>query len=80
MHHYPIATMISDFYKADMPRMSERNNRRRPRASNVSPVPEFVGDIDDKNTATDVSTITRTPASTLVTKAAMTPTTRSTTI
>ena len=54
------------------------NIQRRPRASNVHPVNEIDGDIDDGTTASNMSTFRPTPASKVVTKAAMIFTTVST--
>ena len=47
------------------------NIQRRPRASNVHPVNEIDGGIDDGTTASNMSTFIPTPASKVVTKAAM---------
>ena len=66
--------MISDLYKADMPSWSERNILGIPKASNVPPVTEIGGDIDDGTAATDVSINTTTPLSPVATKAATTST------
>ena len=68
--------MISDLCKADLPRRSERTSRERPRAFNIPPVTEIDGEIDDGTTATDVSIITMTPTTPLLTKAALRSTTR----
>ena len=53
--------MVSDLYKADLPRRIERTTRGRPIAYNVPPITEVGGDIDDGTIATDVSIIEMTP-------------------
>ena len=70
LHHHPIVTMISDLYKADLPRISGRIIRGIPRASNVPPVTEIGGEIDYGPTATNVSIITMTPEIPVATKSA----------
>ena len=46
--------MIPDLYRADLPSRRGRTIQVRPRASNIPPLTEIVGDIYDGNTATDV--------------------------
>ena len=70
--------MLSDLYKADLPRRSESTIRGRPRGSNVTLVSEIVSETDDGTTATDVSIIKMTPSRPVANKAATTPTNKST--
>ena len=53
-----------------MPRSIESTIRGRPRVSNVPPVTEIVGQVDDVTTATDVSIIKMTTEISLAAKAA----------
>ena len=62
--------MLSNLYKAYLPRRSERTSQVRSKGSNIPPVTEIGGDIDDGNTATDVSIIKMTPTSLVSTKSA----------
>ena len=62
--------MISYLCQADMPRRIESTIRGRSRVSNVPPVTEIVGQVDDVTTATDVSIIKLTTEISLAAKAA----------
>ena len=57
-HHHPIVTRISDLCNADLTRRRKRSIQGIIRASNVHPINEIGGDIDDETTGTDVSIIT----------------------
>ena len=74
--NHPAVTMISYFYKADTPRMSERNNQVRPRASDYPPVTDIGGNIYDGNISTYVPIITMVPESPFVTKSDIISTTK----
>ena len=52
--NHPAVTMVSHFYKADTPRMSEINIRGIPRASNFHPVTEIGGEINYGTTSNDL--------------------------
>ena len=65
MHHNPIVTMISDFYKSYLSRKSKSTIRGRPIYYNIPPLAEIGGDMHSGTTSTDAPTIKTKPESTV---------------
>ena len=68
LHNDPVVTMISDFFKSDLPSMIKRTIQGGLIASNFSPISEIGGDIDDETKSTGVSMLKISLVSPLVTK------------
>ena len=72
LYYHTTFTMMYHLYKKYLPKRSKRNIQKRSIPSNVTPINEVGGEIDDGTTSTYVSIITMAPSGPVSNKAATT--------